>query len=364
MLIAVTLPPSAGFTYGYDGGDEKDLALDPSVNIGSIKNQGFEFSTTVRKKIQDFSIEANANISYNVNEVINLNKDQVIASGDMTLIGTTKVSRIQAGYPIAYYYGYEVEGIVQSQEEIDALNLNARQKALEAELTNNPGSSKTIDDFAKVYYQFKGTAPGDLKWRDIAGRDANKNIVMTPDGKIDDADKTDIGNPWPKWIYGINITMKWRAFDLSVFGQGVQGRDVYNSFKYYTENVAGDGNYSKNILNAWSMDNTNTDVPRLTLTDPNKNAATVSTRYVEDGSYFRLKNVQLGYTVPAAASAKIGISKLRIYLSGQNLLTFTDYSGLDPEFSVNEDRDNTSVGIDRGYYPLNKSILFGVQVDF
>jgi len=364
MLIAVSLPPSAGFTYGYDGGDESDLSSDPSINIGEIKNQGIEFAVTHRNKIGDFSYTVSGNLSYNENQVIQLNENQVIASGDMTLLGSSKVSRIEAGYPIAYYYGYQDEGIFQSQDELNALNSAAAQKAYDAELANNPNTTKTIKDFASVYYQYKGTAPGDYRWKDIAGRDANKEIVNTPDGRITDADKAMIGNPWPKWIYGVNVSMNWKDFDFSFFGQGVQGRDVYNSFRYYLENVAGDGNYGTSILNAWTPDNTNTNVPRVTLSDPNKNAATVSTRYIEDGSYFRIKNIQLGYTLPSKVAGKMNVSKFRVYLTGQNLLTFTNYSGIDPEFSVGEEKDNTSVGIDRGYYPQNKTYLVGVQIEF
>jgi TonB-dependent starch-binding outer membrane protein SusC len=365
MLIPVKLPPSAGFTYGYDAGDESDVAQDPSLNIGAIHNDGIEFSLIWNKKVNDFEFSLSGNLSYNENKVIQLNKNQVIATGNMTKQGTSLVSRIEAGYPIAYFYGLKDDGIFQSQEDVDAANLHARELALEAEKLKNPGSTKTIDDFKNVFYQFAGTSPGDLKRQDIASIDALGNIVPIPDGRITDADKTIIGNPWPKWIYGIGINLKWKSFDLYLFAQGVEGRDVFNCFKYYLENAgSSDGNYGTGILNSWRPTNTNTNVPRLTSSDPNKNGSTVSTRYVEDGSYFRLKNLQFGYSIPSTWASKVHIERLRIYISGQNLLTYTKYSGSDPEFSTNEENNNTSKGLDRGYYPQTISFMAGLQLDF
>ncbi|MFC2138313.1 TonB-dependent receptor [Bacteroidota bacterium] len=364
MLIPVKLPPSAGFHYGYDAGDESDLAKDPSLNLGEIMNRGIELSLEYKKKIEDFNFSIGGNIAYNKNEVLKLNKNQIIDAGYMTLLGSAKVCRIEAGYPVAYFYGYEIEKIFQTQEEVDAANQNAREMAYQEELRNDPNTTATIDDFDRVNYYGSWTGPGDYKWKDIAGKDADGNIIQVPDGRITDADKTMIGNPWPKWIFGINLNTSWKAFDLSLFGQGVLDRDVCNGFRFLLENAAGDGNYGEAILDSWTPDNTDTDVSRITLSDPNKNASNVSTRYIEDASYFKLKNIQLGFTLPKKYTMNLGLSNLRIYVSGQNLLTITNYSGMDPEFSVNEETDNLIKGIDRGYYPHSKSVIVGFQIDF
>ncbi len=364
MLIPVKLPPSAGFHYGYDAGDETDIARDPTLNLGQIKNQGIEISLEYKKRIENFNFNLGGNIAYNKNEVLQLNKNQIIDAGYMTLLGSSKVCRVEAGYPVAYFYGYEIEKIFQTQDEVDAANQNAQEMAFQKELNNNPNTTKTIDDFDNVYYFNNRTAPGDYMWKDIASKDEEGNIIPVPDGRISDADKTMIGNPWPKWIYGINLNTSWKAIDISLFGQGVLGRDICNGFRFLLENAAGDGNYGEAILNSWTPDNTNTNISRQTLSDPNKNASNVSTRYIEDGSYFRIKNIQVGYTLPHQISTKIDIAKLRVYISGQNLLTFTNYSGMDPEFSVNEESDNLMKGIDRGYYPHSKTYLIGLQIDF
>ncbi|MBD0254354.1 MAG: hypothetical protein ICV83_01440, partial [Cytophagales bacterium] len=212
---------------------------------------------------------------------------------------------------------------------------------------------------ANTYYQNKGTGPGDFKYRDIGSFDADGKIIGVPDGRINAADKTFIGNPWPKWVLGFNAGASFRGFDLSLFLQGVQGVDRYNSFKSILTNLKGDYSMSTAALDRWTFENPGATLPRIHRDDPNRNRTTVSDFYVEDGSYLRVKNVQLGYTLPAALAGKVKLASLRLYVSGDNLLTFTRYSGIDPEFDAG---GNTEKGIDMGIYPQSRTLLFGLQI--
>ena len=336
LLLTVGLPPSAGFLpFAWFRS-----ALDPVINIGQIQNRGLEMAVSFRNKLgDDLSLNLSANASYNQNEVTKLSEDERIVSGSWD--GSGRVSVTEVGRPLGSFYGLIVDGIIQNQQELDALNSGAPDGIYTAE----------------------NTGPGDFRYRDIGRFDENGDFVADPDGEITDADQTFIGNPWPTWIYGFNATVKYRAFDLSLFFQGVAGVDRFNSFKSLTHNLFADYNLTTGALGRWTAENPNNEQPRIIQGDPNRNRSRVSSYFVEDGSYLRLKNLQLGYTLPVELVK--GITTLRVYGSVQNLLTVTGYGGFDPEFDASgADQDNTNKGIDRGRYPQSRIVTMGVQLQF
>jgi hypothetical protein len=204
-------------------------------------------------------------------------------------------------------------------------------------------------------YQEAGTAPGDLIFKDISGENG------VPDGHIDSYDITDLGNPWPDFTYGLTFNASYKWFDFSMMLQGVQGNEIYNDFRIKTHTFTLDYNTSVHALNRWTGEGSTNKNFRLSEADPNHNEGRISSWFVENGSYLRMKNIQLGITLPQNWTRKILIPNCRFYVSGQNLLTFTQYEGFDPEFSTGV---NTAYGIDTGYYPQGKTVLCGVQIDF
>ena len=200
-------------------------------------------------------------------------------------------------------------------------------------------------------FQDAGTAPGDIRFRDLNGDDV-----------INDDDRTFIGNPFPDYTYGLNGRIGYLGFDLSVLLQGVSGNELFAAYEFYTLG-SGIFNLEEDALNRWTGPGTSTDVPRLTVSDPNQNTR-LSDRYVRDGSYLRLKNVTLGYTVPDRLFESVGASvrTARIYVSGQNLLTFTGYNGFDPE--IGERNGVLDRGIDRGVYPQARTFTVGLDFQF
>jgi hypothetical protein len=199
----------------------------------------------------------------------------------------------------------------------------------------------------------KRTAAGDLKFKDLNG-----------DGKITDADRTFLGSYIPDFSYALNLGANYKNFDISFFFQGVQGSKIFNAARVITEGMARLFNSGTAVLNAWTPTNTNTDIPRAISEDPNQNVRP-STRWIEDGSYLRLKNVILGYNIPGSRLRTLSrgtISSFRIYVSSQNLLTFTGYNGWDPE--IGSKNTTLTNGIDYGQYPAARSFQVGVQVGF
>ena len=186
--------------------------------------------------------------------------------------------------------------------------------------------------------------PGDFKWADLNG-----------DGKIDANDRTFIGDPTPTWSFGFTINAAWKGLDLVLFCQGVAGNDVFNGLRRLDMPSA---NWTTDALGRWHGINTSSDYPRLVLGDPNKNFSNPSTFFLTDGSYLRVKTIQLGYTLPKDLIKKFGMQSLRIYISTNNPLTFTKYKGYDPEIG------GSSFGIDRGVYPQAKSFMAGLSVTF
>ena len=321
LILNVTTPPSFGY-------------IDPTVieNVGSLENYGLEFVLGYNGQAGDFRWNASANASFIKNNVLKLAEGipNIEAGGDAADFGNYNVTNTKPGEPIQYFYGFIVDGIFQTA----------------AEVANSPK-------------QVAATAPGDLKFRDISGPNGK------PDGIIDDKDRTKLGSYLPKVSYGFNLSGDYKNFDLGMFFQGVQGNSIYNDTRVITEGMIRFFNAGTQVLNAWTPTNINTNIPRAVLGDPNGNART-STRFLENGSYLRLKNISLGYTIPSASLTswtKGTVSGFRVYVSGQNLLTFTDYSGYDPEVG-NRTGSSLTNGIDWAIYPQPKAVQVGIQVNF
>ncbi|RVT77495.1 SusC/RagA family TonB-linked outer membrane protein [Flavobacterium sufflavum] len=306
MLLILPQAMTSGFsTTGYE-------------NVGSIENKGLEFQFTWRDNIGDFQYSFGANLATLKNKVLSLGSmGKPINSGLFFDLST----RTEVGHSIREFYGYVTDGIFQDQTEINA---HATQP---------------------------GAVPGDIRFKDLNN-----------DNKIDSNDRTFIGNPYPDFYYGINASFAYKNFDLSLLFQGQQGNDVYNGTKFWLTNSGYNFNKGTQILDRWTGPGTSNSEPRVTTIDSNQNSR-ASDRYIEDGSYLRLKNVQLGYTLPEDLLKKAGITKARIYFSGLNLLTFTKYSGYDPEVGMSRSWDRT-IGFDEVTYPQNKSYNIGVNLTF
>lgn len=287
-------------------------------NLGEVENKGFELQVSWKDNIGDFSYNLNGNIATLKNEVLSLGESgEPITSGLFFDVST----RTQVGHSIREFYGYVTDGIFQNQAEINA---HAAQP---------------------------GAKPGDIRF---------KNLV--DDDVIDSKDRTFIGNPYPDFFYGLSGGVAYKNFDLSVLFQGQYGNEIYNATKFWLTNSGYNYNKGKDILERWTGEGTSSSEPRLTTLDPNQNSRG-SDRYIEDGSYLRLKNFQLGYSLPESILKKLSMVKARIYFSGNNLLTFTKYSGYDPEVGAVRAGDRT-VGFDEVTYPQNKSFLFGLNLTF
>lgn len=294
----------------------------PERNIGEVENRGVELALQYRNRDNAFKYEIGGNVSFIKNEVL------FLGGGDPTFSGNTfshgDVSKTDIGHPIASFYGWETDGIFQTQAEVEA-----------------------------HAFQSEETAPGDIRFKDLDG-----------DGIITIDDRTYIGNPTPNAVFGLNGNIEFKNIDLSVFCQGVSGNDIFNASVRYDKFG---GNKPSSILNRWTGEGTSDFEPKVSLLDPNQNVR-ASDRFIEDGSYFRIKNLQIGYTLPTSLLDKMRFTKFRIYGSVQNLWTFTNYSGFDPEIGSSAEVDGVpqplDLGIDRGFYPQSRTILGGIQIVF
>ncbi len=289
----------------------------PTGNVASMTNKGFELELSWFKRISDLNLELKGNTSYLKNEITDLGTVE-FRTGANFHNSTYEISRLMVGYPIGAFYGFEVLGIFQSLGEIQKYK--------------NPNGT-LIQPNAR---------PGDFKYAD-----------MNNDGKIDAADRKIIGDPTPTWSFGFTANATYKQFDLVIFGQGVAGNQIFNGLRRL--DVPG-ANWTSDALNRWTGVGTSTIYPRLVLGDPNKNFANPSTFHLSNGSYVRIKTVQIGYTIPRELSRKAGIQRIRVYTGSNNLLTFTKYSGFDPEIG------GSSYGIDRGFYPQARSFMAGINV--
>lgn len=308
MLVPMSVPITTGYS------DQ----IVPSINFGKVRNKGIEIGVNTENFRGDFTWNTSFNFSVNKNEVVSLNGDVPLYGGS---VASQNVNMQKSGYPVNSFYGYIANGLFQTQQEVD--NYSRQQQ----------GSDP-----------FNSTAPGDVKFLDINN-----------DGQVNDFDRSFLGDPNPSFTFAMNNSFAYKGFDLGIFLQGVQGNDIFNANRVFQEGMAVAQNQTTAVLERWTGPNTSNTMPRAVFNDPNKNTRP-SNRFIEDGSYLRIKNVTLGYQLPKSLIQRAKLSNARVYLSGQNLHTFTKYTGFDPETGVN--------GIDLSLYPVSRTISVGINVGF
>lgn len=294
MLLSVSAPAHVGNRYS------------AIANVGTVANRGVELTLNYRNQAGELAYSIGGNASFIKNELTALNGGEKVW-GDKTVC--------DQGMPLYTFWGYKYDGIYRSQAEIDE-HLWADGAAT-------------------------GISVGDAKFVDLDGN-----------GKIDESDRTNLGNPFPWLTYGLNFGAEWRGFDLQLFLQGVYGSKIYNALRLRTEGTGNEATLSTTMRDVWSESNPDGSIPNPKGSSRNFET---NSRYVEDGSYLRLKNVQLGYTLPASFTEKMHISRARVYVSANNLLTLTGYTGYDPEVGG---------GVDYGNYPQSRTFMLGLNLNF
>jgi len=315
MLLPVVVPSYVG-NFG------------PIGNVATMKNTGVELELGYGNTFNGVGIDISGNVSYIENEITDIGRDKEFLPGQTFSPQGLEITRTVVGLPVGYFYGFKTDGIFQNAAEINAY-------------TNADGTPIQPE-----------ASPGDFRFVDT-----NDN------GEIDPDDRTFIGDPTPNWTYGLNIDVNWKGLDVRLFGQGVAGNEIFKANRRFDLQMA---NLPASALDRWTGEGTTNEHPRLVMNDPNKNFSRSSDFYVENGAFFRIKTAQIGYTLPQNLMDKIGIKKIRIYLSGNNLLTFTQYSGFDPEIGDNafDTEQVSNLGIDRGIYPQPRFYLMGINATF
>ncbi len=302
MLMTMSLPQYVGEAI-------------PVGNVGKMRNSGVEMDFAYRQNFGDFSLRVNANASYLHNKLISYGNEQGWANYD-SFQGTGTITRAENGLPFPFFYGYKTDGIIQNNAE------------------------------AAVYNEKYGTSlvPGDVRFTDVTG-----------DGAITEDDRTMIGKGMPDWTFGFGLTATWKGFDFNIFFQGTAGNDIFDATR---RTDALSSNLPSWILNRWTGEGTTNKLPRYVQADGYNWQS--SDLLVYDGSYLRLKNIQLGYTLPEKLTKKVFVSKFRVYVAAENLATWTKYHGFDPEISSG----GTSLGIDYGVYPQARVWTVGLNLAF
>ena len=296
----------------------------PYVNGGNVKNQGLEFGLHWNDNIGDVFYGINLTGAHNKNKVTKIaNADGIIhGAGSVPWQGAEELYRAEVGMPIGYFYGYKTAGVFQNQAEIDAY----KGALLNGENTN----------------------PGDVIYVD-----------SNNDGVIDANDRTMIGDPHPDFTLGLSFNIEWKGIDLSVSGFGSFGQQIFKCYRDFSSSPL--NNYTTDILKRWTGEGSSNKYPRL-ASSSNSNWNKISSLYIENGDYFKVQNITLGYDI-AKAFKKFPLKTCRVYVTGQNLFTFTSYSGMDPEIGYGGG-SGWAQGIDLGYYPSARTILFGVNLKF
>lgn len=310
MLMSMQVP-------GYAG----DSA--PTGNVGNMINRGVEMELGYRDQVGDFSWYVNANATWLQTRLTYLGDDSTYLTGSSRQ-GVSSMTRGVVGMPFPYFYGWKSDGIFQNQAEIDAYR-NAEGNLIQP-----------------------NAQPGDVRWTDVDGN-----------GLIDDADRTYIGKGVPSWTFGLNVGFNWKGIDFNMLLQGQAGCQIWNSLRrtdlYYI-------NLPKHMLLRWTGEGSTNKYPRFAFESANENYRG-SDLWLEDASFLRCRNMQLGYTLPAKYTQKIAIQRLRIYVQAENLFTLTRYSGNDPEVTGGNGF-GTEVGIDRGVYPQARTFSVGLNLNF
>ena len=315
MLISLPVSLEAGFQNA------------PTINGGKVQNRGVELLLGYRSSFRELNFNVSGNVATLTNEVISLGVGQPIVGNTLPGVGGMTMTYTKAGEPIGFYRGYVVDGVYQTNAEV---NKSFQPNAI----------------------------AGDFKYRDVNG-----------DGALTDADKVKLGKPWPDFTYGVNLDLSYKGFDLNLLLQGIAGSQLYHANKvsnYQMKYFNGNGliNGSKDILNHWTPGSGVNDQPGLKYIDANGNYSNASSFYVEDGDYMRLRNVVLGYNLPAEAIRRATgntLKSLRIYVSATNLFTFTNYTGFDPEVGSSNPMYS---GIDTGIYPQPRTVMGGININF
>lgn len=310
MLVNAAIPISTGYSPNFR----------PAVNAGKMQNRGIELTLASRNIQRALTWTTDFNFTFLQNKIVSLNDTVPISRGSIGL--NYNVSRLQNGHPINAFFGHVTNGIFQTQEEVDAYAVQT-------------GGSDV----------YNRTSGGDVRFKDLNN-----------DGVINDDDRTFIGNPNPKFIFALNNSFLYKNFDLNIFIQGEYDKDIFNANLIWQESMGTVQNQTIRVLDRWTGEGTSTTMPRAVFGDPNKNARPTN-RFIEDGSYIRIKNISLGYTLPSAIAQRAALSKARIYVSGQNLFTFTNYTGNDPELG-------NATGIDLNVYPQAMTLSVGANLTF
>ena len=311
------------------------------INGGDIKNTGVEVALTWNDKIgKDFRYNVGVNFAYNKNKVTRIDNENHYIAGNGNLLsqGTDYVSRVEEGYPVGYFYGMSYSGIFQNQAQIDEYN----RKSLE----QHPELDKPT---------YVDAVPGDCIWDDWNG-----DGVIVGKGEGAGTDKHMIGDPNPDVTLGINLGCTWKGLDFSVNGAGAFGHQIMRSYRSYGDDP--DENYDTTIFNRWHGEGTSNDMPRIS-NNGHPNTLWVSTRYMENGDYFKIKSIILGYDFKHLWKA-CPFQQLRLYFQIQNLYTFTSYTGLDPEVGNAGGGQSWESGIDLGLYPPSRTFLIGASIKF
>lgn len=301
MLVRASIPITSGF----------EDTTTTYTNAGKVRNQGIEMSLHTINLTGELGWETNLTATYNKNKIKDLNSDVPYY---INQINNSYVTMLAKDYPINVFYGYVTDGIFQNQSEV---NTHAVQP---------------------------GAEPGDIRFRDLNN-----------DGVINDSDRTVIGNPNPSWLFSMNNSLSYKGFELSVFLQGIAGNKIYNANNIDNTGMAAAYNQTTDVLKRWQGEGTSNSMPRAVFGDPNQNTR-VSDRFVENGSYLRLKNITLSYTFPKQWLQKAQIENARLSLSCENVATITGYSGFDPEVGIN--------GIDQNRYPISRTFSLGLNFNF
>jgi len=294
----------------------------PAANVATMVNKGVELEVGYRENFKGLIVGLNGNVSYLQNEVTFLGMGvDYLSGGGFFQSSTYPITRTAVGQPMNSFYGFEILGIFQNQDDIYS-HIDSRGDVIQP-----------------------NAEPGDFIWADI-----------NDDGLINEEDRTFIGNPTPAWTYGITLNASYKNFDLLVFGQGVAGNMIFQGLRRLD---ISNSNYQIEAMDRWTGEGTSNDYPRLIDGDPNNNHnfTNPSEFYLEKGNYFRFKTIQLGYTIPGSFLKSLKIEKLRVYVTAENLITITNYTGYDPEIG------GGIMSIDKGYYPQAKSFMIGVSLN-
>jgi TonB-dependent starch-binding outer membrane protein SusC len=308
ILMELELPGYAGATGN------------PLANIADMQNRGIELELGYNQKIGEVGFRLSGNAAYVKNEILSLQSGKSFTESGSASIQTFNypLNRNIIGESYFSFYGFQTNGIFQNDEDV---------------------ASYVSSDGTVIQ---PNAVPGDFRWKDT-----------NDDGQITEADRVVLGKPLPDWTFGVTLNADWKNFDLLIFGQGAAGHKIFQGVRRLEISTA---NWQTKALGRWTGEGTSNDYPRISTSDPNNNFSNPSDFYLEDGDYFRIKTLQVGYTLPTSLTEKFAIQKARFYVSGNNLLTFTKYTGFDPEIGGN------IFGIDRAFYPQARSIMVGVNL--